>query len=106
MVVLIVICIALIGLLVLAYFERREMREDYRKILNEFSIRTNGRTIFKPKPENQGKISEPAPERGEFAIMTPSMAEIDAIEKDDLAERNGEMSQEDLEFLTRTGVLR
>lgn len=90
----------------LAYFERREMRDDYRQLVNEFSVRTGGRKIYSPKVQNQGKIGgEPEMERGEFAIFTPSMAEEKAEEDYERAQSNGEMSKEDLEYLQRTGVL-
>lgn len=91
---------------VLAYLERREMREDYRKIINEFSIRTGGRKIYaENKSKTQGKVSEPDEPSGEFAIFTPSMAEEKAEEDYERAQSNGELGDEDLAYLQRTGVL-
>lgn len=97
------LCVLQCALLFLAWLERRESREDYRKIINEWSIRTGGRIVYKP-PANNDKVGEPepSPDRGEFQIITPSMAEEEAF---DLEHGNGEMSQDDLEHLQRTGVL-
>lgn len=96
-----VLCLTLCGLLALAYLERREMRDDYRKIVNEFSIRTNGRLVYKDAKPAQSDSEVPASDRGEFKIMTPMMAER-AMEQAESS--NGEMTEEDLEFLRSKGV--
>ena len=100
---LFIVCVLLCGLLALAYLERRELREDYRKIVNEWSIRTGGRQVY--KPEAKQLVSEPQPDRDEFRILTPSMAEVESMESDERAARNGEMSEEDKAHLRKMGVM-
>src|SRR5438046_2057367 len=99
------VCTFLVGLLLLAYLERRELREDNRKLINEWSVRTGGRLVFKPEPK-QVPISSNG-DRGEFAILTPSMAEAEAMSRAE-AEQNGhsDLSEADLEHLYRNGVIK
>jgi len=90
----------------LAYLERRELREDNRKLINEFSVRTGGRLIYKPQPKAQPPNISTG-DRGEFAIMTPSMAEADAMSQAE-AEQNGhsDLSPADIEHLIKMGVIK
>ncbi len=105
MIPLLIVCIFLGGLLVLAYLERRELREDNQKLINEWSIRTGGRLVYKPEKKETPNI--PNGDRGEFAIMTPSMAEAEAMSEAE-AGQNGhsELSSADIEHLRAIGVIK
>lgn len=106
MITLFAVCVCLCGLLVLAYLERRELREDNRKLINELSVRTGGRLVYTPERKETPPIISSG-DRGEFAIMTPSMAEANAMSQAE-AEQNGhnELSEADIEHLKRIGVIK
>lgn len=99
--VIVVLSILNAALVVLLYLERREAREDYRQIVNEWSVRTGGRLVHREeKPEVK---TEPTIDRGQFRIMTPSMALAEAEESE--PNGDGQMSEEDMAWLRKTGVI-
>ena len=79
-----------------------ELRDDFRKLLNEFSVRTGGRKIYVPEKVRSTTPNEHQESpRGEFAIMTPSMAEEMVEEYDDTPQ----MSEADMEYLRQKGMI-
>ena len=83
-----------------------ELRDDNHNLINEWSIRTGGRTVFKPeKPKTNGN-HDIQMDRGEFAIFTPSMAEAEAMESDERENDLPQMSEADFAHLKKTGVIR
>lgn len=78
---------------------------DFLKLVNEISIRSGGRTIFrKDKPLAQTSDDVPMPDRGAFRIITPSMAEVEAMDLED-SESDSNLDDVDMEHLRRTGAI-
>lgn len=96
----------------IAWYYDHEQRKRYNglhanflQLVNEISIRSSGRTIFKDKkPALVNESSGPMAQRGEHRIMTPSMAEIEAMDRDD-ADDGSNLSEVDMEHLRRSGVI-
>lgn len=97
---------------VIAWYSDREQRKRYDSLyanflslVNEMSVRTGGRKVFKDKkPVSTNETNEPSQQRGEFRLVTPSMAEVEAIERDE-TESESNLSESDMEHLRRTGLI-
>lgn len=98
--------------LLIAWYSDREQRKRYDSLyanflslVNEWSIRTGGRTVFKDKkPARLNEPSEATQQRGEFRLVTPSMAEVEAMDRDD-NEGESNMGESDIEHLRREGLI-
>lgn len=95
---------------VLAFLRDREQQKrhdrlysDFLKLVNEMSVRSGGRAIFKEKKPVVA-ASEPTLERGEFRLITPSMAEAEAMERDE-EDGGSNVSDVDMEHLRREGLI-
>jgi hypothetical protein len=78
-------------------------REDSRKIINEFSIRTGGRVVFKPERESESDVDSPPDEQ---RLLTPSMAEVEEEERYQVIDDLPEMTAADWAHLKESGVVR
>jgi hypothetical protein len=79
------------------------LRRDYIHVLNEFSIRTGGRKVYREQPKEQNRPDIQV-DRTDFCLMTPSMAEADA-EAEDEKYKGPVMTQADMEHLRRQGII-
>lgn len=78
---------------------------DFLKLVNEMSVRSGGRVVFKDKkPTRVNESNDPTAERGEFRILTPSMAEVEMMDRDEHSS-DSNLDDVDLEHLKRMGVI-
>lgn len=96
--------------LLIAWYCDREQRKRYDRLyanflslVNELSVRTGGRQVFKDKKPIPVS-DEPTQQRGEFRLVTPSMAEVEAMDRDD-AESESNLTGVDIEHLRREGLI-
>lgn len=97
--------------LVIAWYYHREQQKridrlyaDFLLLVNEISVRSGGRAIFKDKKPLTIEPNGPPAERDEFRIMTPSMAEVEMMERD-AASNGSNLDETDMEHLRRMGVI-
>lgn len=78
---------------------------NFLSLVNEMSIRTGGRKVFKDKKAiSPNETIEQGQQPGEFRLITPSMAEVEAMDRDD-AEGESNLSESDIEHLKREGLI-
>src|SRR5882757_4243082 len=88
-----------------AFFIIRALKRDNENLINEFSIRTNGRKVFQPQKKLDSRSQEQASAVNErFSILLPSMAEEEA---ESMPDTDGfpTMTDADMEHLRKSGVI-
>lgn len=80
-----------------------DLRADNQKLINEWSIRTGGRPVYRePKPE---ALPLQQANMGEFSLMTPTMAEMEAEGRAEEFDMPPAMSEADLKHLRKARLI-